>query len=481
MEKQVVILGAGPAGLTAAYELTRRGIRSTVLEADKLVGGLARTEIFKGYRFDIGGHRFFTKEPQVSRIWHEILGADFREIPRLSRIYYRGRYYYYPIRLLNAFLGLGIVNSIWITLSYLRSRLFPVLPEENFEDFVTNRFGKRLYFIFFKTYTEKVWGIPSTEIRAEWAAQRIRGLSFASAVFNPLFSPGRRQIRTLIEKFEYPRLGPGMMWDAVKEYVESHGSRVVLEAPVVRVNRHDTQVESVIVSRSGREEQMRGTHFISTLPLHDLIARIDPPPPDDVLFAAEGLKYRDLMTVLLIIDRPNLFPDNWIYVHTPNVRVGRIQNFKNWSPDMVPDPKMTSLGMEYFVFEGDDLWTLPDSDLIELAKRELESLRLANARDVVDGTVRRMLKAYPVYDSSYRENLNVVRGYLDSLENFQTVGRNGMHKYNNQDHSMMTALLAARNICGEKNIVWNVNTDMEYQEEIRIYSPRDNRGFGTST
>jgi protoporphyrinogen oxidase len=473
MEKQVVILGAGPAGLTAAYELAKRGIRSTILEADNVVGGLARTETYKGYRFDIGGHRFFTKESQVNQIWHDILGADFREVPRLSRIYYRGKYYYYPIRLLNAFLGLGLVNSIWITLSYLHARLFPSLPEESFEDFVSNRFGRRLYFIFFKTYTEKVWGIPSKEIRAEWAAQRIRGLSFTSAVLNALFRPEKQPIRTLIEKFEYPRLGPGMMWNAVREFAEEHGAHVLLDSPVVRVNRLTTRVESVTVSRSGREEQVSGTHFISTLPLRDLIRSIDPPPPDDVLLAADGLKYRDFMTVLLIINRRDLFPDNWIYVHTPHVRVGRIQNFKNWSPDMVPDPSMTSLGMEYFVSEGDDLWVKPDSELIDLAKQELEFLKLASAGDVVDGAVKRTRKAYPVYDSTYRENLNVVRGYLDSFENLQTVGRNGMHKYNNQDHSMMTALLAARNICGEKNFVWNVNTGMEYQEEIRVYSAKD--------
>ncbi len=473
MEKQVVILGAGPAGLTAAYELAKRGIRSTILEADNVVGGLARTETYKGYRFDIGGHRFFTKERQVNQIWHDVLGSDFRPVPRLSRIYYRGKYYYYPIRLLNAFLGLGLVNSIWITLSYLRARLFPSLPEESFEDFVSNRFGRRLYFIFFKTYTEKVWGIPSKEIRAEWAAQRIRGLSFTSAVLNALFKPERQNIRTLIEKFEYPRLGPGMMWDAVKEFVQAHGARVILDSPVVRVNRLGARVESVTLSRFGREDQVSGTHFISTLPLRDLIRCINPPPPDDVSLAADGLKYRDFMTVLLIINRRDLFPDNWIYVHTPRVRVGRIQNFKNWSLDMVPDPQMTSLGMEYFVSEGDDLWTMPDSELIDLAKQELEFLKLASANDVVDGTVKRMRKAYPVYDSTYRENLNVVRGYLDSFENLQTVGRNGMHKYNNQDHSMMTALLAAGNICGEKNFVWNVNTGMEYQEEIRIYSAKD--------
>jgi len=468
MDKHVVILGAGPAGLTAAYELAKRGITSTVLEADSMVGGIARTERYNGYYFDIGGHRFFTKDSEVNRIWHELLGDDFIEVPRLSRIYLNGKYFYYPLRALNAFFGLGLVNSIWITLSYLHARLFPLLPEESFEDFVVNRFGKRLYYLFFKTYTEKVWGISCKEIRAEWAAQRIRGLSFTAAVLNALFKPRSKQIRTLIEKFEYPRKGPGMMWEAAKTFIEAHGSRVLLNSPVVRIKQQDNHIDSVIVTRSGREEEITCTHIISSLALRDLIQFLDPPAPDDVRSAAEKLHYRDFLTVVLILNRPELFPDNWIYIHTPHARVGRIQNFKNWSRDMVPDPQMTSLGMEYFVSEGDEMWTKPDEQLIELAKQDLEFLKLANANDVVDGTVKRMRKAYPVYDSTYRENLNVVRGYLDSIENLQTVGRNGMHKYNNQDHSMVTGLLAARNICGEKNLLWAVNTDMEYQETIQV-------------
>ncbi|MDE3091273.1 MAG: FAD-dependent oxidoreductase, partial [Chloroflexota bacterium] len=315
---------------------------------------------------------------------------------------------------------------------------------------------------------EKVWGISCKEIRAEWAAQRIRGLSFTAAVFNALFKPGGKRIRTLIEKFEYPRQGPGMMWEATKAFVEARGSRVLLNSPVVRIKHQDAQITSVIVSRSGREEEITGTHFISSLALRDLIRFFDPPTPDDVRSAAENLNYRDFIVVVLILNRSELFPDNWIYIHTPHARVGRIQNFKNWSPSMVPDPQMTSLGMEYFVSEGDELWSQPDEQLIEVAKQDLEWLKLASASEVVDGTVKRMRKAYPVYDSTYRENLNVVRGYLDSIENLQTVGRNGMHKYNNQDHSMMTGLLAARNICGEKNSLWAVNTDMEYQETIQV-------------
>ncbi|MEP7199703.1 MAG: NAD(P)/FAD-dependent oxidoreductase, partial [Chloroflexota bacterium] len=468
MDKHVIILGAGPAGLTAAYELCKRGVAVTVLEADNIVGGIARTEAYKGYHYDIGGHRFYTKMSEVNRIWHEMMGDEFIEVPRLSRIRYYDKYFYYPLRPLNAFFGLGLKNSIWVTLSYIHSRLFPMLPEESFEDYVSNRFGKRLFYIFFKVYTEKVWGIPCSEIRAEWAAQRIRGLSFTSAVTNALLKSHNGSIKSLIEKFEYPRLGPGEMWNKFKAWVEARGARVQLNSPVVRVQREGTRIVQVTAMRDGRAETITGTHFISTLALRDLIQRLDPPAPDDVRHAADGLRYRDFLTVLVVINRAAMFPDNWIYIHTPHVHVGRIQNFKNWSKDMVPDPNMTSLGLEYFVSEGDALWAMADADLIELAKKELLFLKLAEPHEIVDGTVTRMKKAYPVYDSTYRDNLAIVRGYLDAFENFQTVGRNGLHKYNNQDHSMMTALLAARNICGERHDIWAVNTDLEYQEEIRL-------------
>ena len=469
MDKHVVILGGGPAGLTAAYELSRLGVTSTVLEADSVVGGIARTEQYKGYHYDIGGHRFYTKMSEVNRIWHEIMGDDFIEVPRLSRIHYYGRYFYYPLRPLNTFRGLGLKNAVWITLSYLHSRLFPRLPEDSFENYVSNRFGRRLYFIFFKTYTEKVWGIPCSEIRAEFAAQRIRGLSFTSVLRSALFKSRGQQLKSLIEKFEYPRLGPGAMWNKFKETVEARGSRVLLNAPVVSVEREGQRIARVRVQcPEGGERTFEGSHFISTLALRDLVQRLDPPAPDDVQLAANGLNYRDFLTVVLIIKRANLFPDNWIYIHTPRVYVGRIQNFKNWSADMVPDSGTTSLGMEYFVTEGDELWSLADHELVELARQELKFLGLAEPHEVIDGTVKRMRKAYPVYDTTYREHLGVVRGYLDAFENFQTVGRNGLHKYNNQDHSMMTALLAARNICGERHDIWEVNTDMEYQEEMRL-------------
>jgi protoporphyrinogen oxidase len=469
-DRNVVILGAGPAGLTAAYELTRHQIPVIVLERDDTVGGIARTEFYKGYGYDIGGHRFYTKMSEVNALWHQMLGAELLRVPRLSRIHYQGKFFYYPLRLTNVLRALGPAQSIWIFLSFVRARLFPRVPEESFEDYVSNRFGRKLYSLFFKTYTEKVWGIPCTEIRAEWAAQRIRGLSFTSVVKSALLK-NSNGIKSLIEEFEYPRLGPGMLWEAFRRAVEENGGQVQLQAPVVRVKRQGTRITSVVVNRSDGAREIAGTHFISTLALRELLNALEPPPPPDVLHAANRLGYRDFLTVILIVDAPQLFPDNWIYVHTPQVHVGRIQNFKNWSPAMLPDLTKTSLGMEYFVSEGDTLWNLSDEQLIALAKQELELIGLARAAQVIDGTVKRMRKAYPVYDASYREHLGIVRGYLDAFENLQTIGRNGMHKYNNQDHSMMTGLLAARNILGAQHDVWTVNTDMEYQEEIALPNP----------
>lgn len=470
-DRSVIILGAGPAGLTAAYELTQHQVPVTVVERDNVVGGIARTEFYKGYGYDIGGHRFYTKMTEVSALWRKVLGERFIKVARLSRIHYEGKFFYYPLRLLNVLGALGIVQSIWIFLSYVRARLFPLVPEESFEDYVSNRFGRKLYHLFFKTYTEKVWGIPCTEIRAEWAAQRIRGLSFTSAVKSAIFQNGSG-IKSLIEEFEYPIKGPGMMWEAFCDEVQTHGGKVLLNAPVVKIHREGLRITEVVVSQNGTEQTIAGTDFISTLALRDLVNAIQPAPPSDVVRAANSLGYRDFLTVVLILNVPDLFPDNWIYIHTPRVNVGRIQNFKNWSKGMLPDASTSSLGMEYFVNEGDRFWTMADADLIALAKRELELIGIARADQVIDGTVKRMQKAYPVYDSTYHGHLGIVRGYLDALENFQTVGRNGMHKYNNQDHSMMTALLAARNVMGAQNDVWAVNTDMEYQEEMALRDPQ---------
>jgi protoporphyrinogen oxidase len=470
-QKQVVIIGGGPAGLTGAVQLCKQKIAVTVLEKDKLVGGIARTEAYKGFYFDIGGHRFFTKITEVSDFWEELLGPEFITRPRISRIFYQGRFFDYPLKALNALTNLGILTSVGVVFSYLQSQLFPYPQEDTFEEWVSNRFGKKLYQIFFKTYTEKVWGIPCSEIRAEFAAQRIKGLNLPVAIWNAIFgvkNANKEVIKTLIEQFEYPRFGPGMMWAKAAEVVQAHGNAVEMNTDVVRIHHKNGVVTEVIGQKDGKEVRYVGTDFISSMPIIELIQKLDPPPPPEVLQAANGLSYRDFLTVVLIIRQEHLFDDNWIYIHSPEVKVGRIQNFKNWSPEMVPEQALTSLGLEYFCTQGDEIWDLSDQALIELGTQEMQKLKLVQPGDVMDGVVVRQLKAYPVYNATYSAYLQIIKTYLSSFSNLQTVGRNGLHKYNNQDHSMLTAMLAVRNLGGETHDLWEINTERSYHEEIRL-------------
>ncbi|WP_013334391.1 NAD(P)/FAD-dependent oxidoreductase [Gloeothece verrucosa] len=462
-----VVIGGGPAGLTAAYQLAKHGLKSVVLEKADKVGGIARTETYKGYRFDIGGHRFFTKVPEVQHLWQEVLGNDFIKVPRLSRIYYNKKFFSYPLEPLNALNNLGMIGSLRIMSSYLKIKLRPLPEEKNFEQWVTNRFGERLYQTFFKSYTEKVWGIPCTQIQADWAAQRIKGLSLKKAIINAFF--GSNDTKTLIKEFDYPILGPGMMWERFEEKLNQKGSPVYLNTEVIKIEREDKRIKRILVQQEGKNFSIEGDNFISSMPISALIHRLDPLPPEAVLRAARSLKYRDFLIVALIIDQKHLFPDNWIYIHSPEFKVGRIQNFKNWSPAMVPDANKTCLGMEYFCSKGDQLWELSEKELIALASREVVNLGLVDSIDKVkDGTVIRQLKAYPVYDAEYTQHLAVLQDYLDSFENLQTIGRNGMHRYNNQDHSMLAGLLAAENIMGAKHDLWKVNTERSYQEEFVV-------------
>lgn len=466
---RIVVCGAGPAGLTAAYLLAQKGFAVTVLEADSVVGGISRTARYKDYRFDIGGHRFFTKIPAVQSFWDEMLGDEFIDVPRLSRILYNGRFFNYPLKASNALAGLGLWQAAMIVVSYAHARMSPHPVEENFEQWVSNRFGRRLYRIFFKTYTEKVWGIPCTEIRAEWAAQRIQGLSLARAILSATTLNRRAPaIKTLIQAFKYPRLGPGQMWERCAEKVTELGGKVLLNHRVTALETDGHRVTSATFNGAEGAERIEAEHFVSTMPLRSLVRALGPVRPAAALEAAKGLAYRDFVLVALILDKNNLFPDNWIYVHTPGVRVGRIQNFNNWSRAMVPHADRTCIGMEYFCFKGDGLWESSDEELIALATREFASLSLAPTAAVVDGAVVRMPKAYPIYNSTYREHLDVVREYIDPIANLHTVGRNGMHKYNNQDHSMYTAMLAVENIQGAAHDLWEVNTDLEYHEEQRV-------------
>jgi len=475
--KHVVIMGAGPAGLTAAYELLKRDVPVTVVEKDaKQVGGLARTVEYKGYRFDIGGHRFFSKNEEVEHLWTEILGQEMLTRGRLSRIYYRGRFFAYPIKAVNALWNLGPIEAVLCLASYARARLQPVKNPKTLEDWVRNQFGWRLFSIFFKTYTEKVWGISTKELSADWAAQRIKSLDLWVVLRSALL-PGRKAgrrgeiVTTLIDRFRYPRLGPGQMWERVAEISEQKHHPVLLGRSVTRIDHKGGLVRSVVTTTAdGRTETHEGTDFISSIPMRELVAKLDPPAPERVRQAADSLGYRDFISIALMIDRADVFPDNWIYIHDPAVRVGRIQNFKNWSPDMVPDAGKTCLGLEYFCFEGDGLWNMLDGDLVALATTELAHLGICSPSQVFDGVVVRQPKAYPVYDDSYQANVGIVRDHLmSSLPNLHLAGRNGMHKYNNQDHSMMTALLVARKIAtGGLLDPWKVNADAVYHEDIRV-------------
>ncbi len=475
-QRQVVIMGAGPAGLTAAYELTRYRVPVTVLEADPhYVGGISRTAQYQGYRFDIGGHRFFSKSQEIEDFWTEVLGDELIVRPRLSRILYQGKYFDYPLKATNALFGLGIFETIRCLTSYAGARLHPVKNPKNLEEWVSNQFGHRLFSIFFKTYTEKVWGISTKELSADWAAQRIKGLNMLEAIRSALFPKRKGKngevIKTLIDEFRYPRYGPGEMWERTRDLLVSRGQRVLMGCEVVQV-RHDGQrVTSVILrDAQGKLYEMPGREFISTLPIRTLIEMCDPALPPAVRQAANGLKYRDFLTVAIILNKADVFPDNWIYLHDTGIIAGRIQNFKNWSPSMLADENKTCLGLEYFCFEGDGLWTSSDADLVKLGTQELVKLKMCKPEDVVGGAVVRQPKAYPVYDEVYKQHLAVIRDYVaEHLVNLQLVGRNGMHHYNNQDHSMMTALLAARNIAlGTHFDPWKVNTDAEYHEESRF-------------
>lgn len=468
----VVVIGAGPAGLTAAYELQKRstGHRPLVFEASDMVGGIARTETSNGYRFDIGGHRFFTKVREVEDMWHEILGDDFITVQRLSRIYYKDRFYDYPLRLFNALTNIGPYETYRIIGSYIKWKLRPKSQEDTFEEWVINRFGGRLYMHFFRSYTQKVWGIPPSQIRADWAAQRIKNLSLPKAVWNAI--SGANDTASLIEEFQYPRLGPGMMWEKTRDLVREKGGLVQMRSEVVKVNRDDMKVTSIDIRKWSEDgkvegtERVEGTEFINSMAVRDLIHAFDPPPPQHVIDAANRLKYRDFLIVTLILDHADPFPDNWIYVHSPKVKVGRIQNFRAWSAEMLPRQDTASIGMEYFCQHGDDLWETSDEDLRTLAGNELEQLGLAKSEHVIGAAIIRQPKAYPVYDGEYKEALDTVSDWLKKLENFQTVGRNGLHRYNNQDHSMLTAMYAARNLLGEKHDVWDVNVERSYHEEF---------------
>ncbi len=475
MKTHVAIIGAGPAGLTAAYLLSKNDVAVTVLEADPVyVGGISRTATYKGFHFDIGGHRFFSKSKAVEDFWTEILPNDMLLRPRSSRIFYGGKFFAYPLKAFEALTKLGVFKSTLCVLSWLKARMFPVPNPNNFEDWVSNQFGKRLFNTFFKSYTEKVWGMSCKEISADWAAQRIKGLSLGSAIKNALIpqrQPKDRSkvIKTLINSFRYPRRGPGMMWEVCAEKTKAMGGKIEMGCKVIGCE-YDEATETWNLrfqDRQGNVQTLEAEHVISSAPMRELVRGIKPAVSEKAKHAADSLKYRDFLTVMLILKNRDAFDDNWIYIHDPSVKVGRIQNFRSWSPEMVPDADKACYGLEYFCFEHDGVWDSKDEELIELAKRELIQIGLAKEGDVLDGCVVRQKKAYPVYDDDYATHVATIREELDGrYPNLHLVGRNGMHKYNNQDHAMMTAMLCAENILADSKLydLWEVNQDAEYHE-----------------
>jgi protoporphyrinogen oxidase len=464
--------------------LSKQGAASTVLESDSVVGGISRTVEIDGWRFDIGGHRFFTKVTPVDDLWFEILGEDeFLQRPRMSRIFYRGKLYDYPLAAMNVFRNLGPVEATRCVGSYAASRVRPPKDQSNLEGFFVSRFGWRLYRHFFKTYTEKLWGVPATEITADWGAQRVKDLSLKRAAVDAL-TPKRiksrkdktQQSTSLIEEFNYPKYGPGQMWEKAAQLVTEAGTKIVFDAKVTGVHLRHGRAVAVTAETDGVPTRYECSHVISSMPMGALLQAMDPPPPPEVLEAAAGLTHRDFITVALVLPQEYSFPDNWIYIHDPGVGVGRIQNFGSWSPYLVKEGR-TCLGLEFFVNEGDSMWNRPDEELIDQAKRELEQLGLGDASKVEAGYVVRMPKAYPVYDEHYQRNVDVMRFWIaENCPNVYPVGRNGMHRYNNQDHSMYTAMLSVENIFGAAHDVWSVNVEEEYHEEKVSTTPGGKTG-----
>ncbi len=479
-EWDVIVIGAGPAGLTAGYLLTKDSQKRTlILEADPVyVGGISRTERHRGYSFDIGGHRFFTKSKAVEEFWAEILPHGFPWRSRSSKIFFDRKFYTYPLHALEALANLGVTESALCVLSYAKARMLPVEKPASFHEWVANQFGERFFQLFFKSYTEKVWGVSCDDLSADWAAQRIKGLNLTTAVMSALFkavqgageTAGKdgRPIKTLIERFRYPHRGPGMMWEAARDKFLAQGGRILMGTSAVSFawRRESGFWEVTARNASGARQAYRCRDIVSSAPLRDVILATSPAPKCSE--AAEKLAYRDFILVALMLDCEAPFNGNWIYIHEPEVRVGRIQNFAAWSPDMVPGAGKGCLGLEYFCNEGDALWAMPDEALIDLGIRELEVLGLGSRRGIAGGKVVRQPKAYPVYSPGYDGILDGIRReFAQEYPHMHFVGRNGMHRYNNQDHAVMTAMLAVQNILAGKTLydVWQVNEDAEFHEE----------------
>jgi protoporphyrinogen oxidase len=467
MEKfKTVILGAGPAGLAAAYKLTKNKQSVVVLEKDRQVGGMSKTIDYNGYLFDQGPHRFFTKSDEILKFWQSVLGKDLLKVKRLTRIYYRKKFFYYPLKPFNALFKLGILNSAIVMLSYAKSKLLPYKEEKNFEQWVSNRFGKKLYHTFFKTYTEKLWGIPCHKIQAEWVAQRIKGLSLRTAIKNAFFPDKSGNIKTLVEEFYYPKLGAGTMYEKMAEEIKSKKSEILLQNQVVKISHKNHLIKSVsVVNREGKTREIKGDNFISSIPITVFVSKLQPKAPEKVINAANNLKYRSTIFINLIFDSPSPFPDNWIYVHEPATKMLRLTNIVNFSPFMLKNKEKSALALEYVCNENGKFWNLDDKKLLKLGVVDLEKIGLGKRKDFVSGFVTRAAKTYPVYGEEYAKNLKVLRHYLEKFSNLQLIGRYGMFKYNNMDHSTLTGFYAAENILGANHDIWKVNVEEEYHEQ----------------
>lgn len=510
MNQKIVVVGAGPAGLTCAWELLQAGYRNVVIcEKDIQVGGISKTVRHNGNRIDIGGHRFFSKSNWVREWWEKFLPVHVEEDQtlslkyqgkelqypvesssdndgdnvmivrnRLSRIYYNKRFFDYPLKLTPANLAkLGFKKTIMFALSYIRIHLCPIKPERSLEDFFINRFGRKLYLQFFKEYTEKVWGVPCSQISADWGAQRVKSLSILSAVVHAFkdmlgLNKGKKVQTSLIEQFIYPKFGPGQMWEVVAQAVEAAGGQILMQHDVVGINLEEENIKTVtIVDKNGKQTKLECDTLVSTMPVKELVEALNGDLPGEVRDVSGRLQYRDFITVGLLYKKDALreaLADNWIYIQEPGVRVGRVQIFNNWSPWMVADDETVWLGLEYFCQEHDDLWTLSKEDMVNLAVSEMKKIGLVNTLDILDNIVVQVPKAYPGYFGDAYKEFDKVRNYLDSVDNLFLIGRNGMHRYNNMDHSMLTAKEAAEQIISgnvDKSKIWNINISDEYHEK----------------
>jgi len=467
--RDIVIIGAGPSGLSAAVEATNCGATVTVVEKLEQVGGLARTIEFDGNRFDIGPHRFFTKNEEVRTLFETVLGTDLVRVPRLTRILHDGVYFDYPLTPINAIKGIGFGGGLAVASSYASARIRRSLasrPADTFEEWIVERFGRTLFETFFKTYTEKVWGISCSRIGADWAAQRIRGLSLTTALRNALFKTGSATVKTLVDEFGYPRLGAGQTYEKMADSLGGVGGRVTTRANVVSMRRDGMRLRAVAVEEPGGHRQdVEGRYFLTSATLSDTIAMMDPPAPPEVVRASRALRYRDHIAVNLVV-AGSPFPDNWIYVHDTGTTVARVANYRNFSPEMARSPDVSPLTAEYFSFPQDPLALSSDADLIKLATRELDQLGLVERERIIGGFVVRSERAYPVMEIGYQTHIDTIRNWLDGFENLLPIGRSGMFKYNNQDHAMATGMLAARTVLGLGRFdPWRVNIDASYHED----------------